>query len=133
MADGTTAIVANPLSAELIVAGALKSLVANGDGTYRCFPDIAPELTARPYITYTAVGGQSTNYLNEAGTLQNARIQVNVWADDRATAIRVMQGAIAALSGPPINATSIGAPVSSYETDTKLRGSRLDFSIWFTP
>ncbi|MBJ9687516.1 DUF3168 domain-containing protein [Burkholderia vietnamiensis] len=133
MGDPSGSIVANPLSAELIVVGALKSLVANGDGTHRCFPDVAPQLTARPYITYIAAGGQSTNYLDDTVALQNSRIQVSVWADDRASAGRLMQSVIGALTGEPINATSIGAPVGVYESDTKLRGSRLDFSIWFTP
>ena len=91
-------------------------------------------MVARPYITFQAVGGQSPNYLsNTVNAQQNARMQVNVWADDRATANSLIQSAIAALAPPPLNATNIGAPVSSYETDTKLYGSRQDFSIWFTP
>lgn len=121
-------------SAEAIVFDALKGLVANGDGTYRCYPDVAPDMVVRPYITYQAVGGQSANYLkNNVAAQQNARVQVNVWADDRAMAIALMQQVIGALTPPPINATNIGAPVSSREPDTKLYGSRLDFSIWFNP
>lgn len=115
-------------SAEAIVYGATKALV---DG--RCYPDVAPQNTPRPYLTYQAVGGQSPNYLNNTVALQNARVQVNVWADSRSAAISTMQAAIAALSGDPIRATTIGAPVSTYEPDTKLYGSREDFSIWFTP
>jgi hypothetical protein len=116
-------------SAEAIVYGALRSLVSD-----RCYPDVAPAGVARPYITYQAVGGQSANYLNNTvAAQQNARVQVNVWADDRLTAIGLMQSAIVALTPPPINATNIGAPVSTWEPDTKLYGSRLDFSVWFTP
>ncbi|MFP3564694.1 DUF3168 domain-containing protein [Paraburkholderia sp. SIMBA_030] len=133
MADSAGAISVNALSAELIVLNALKSLVANTDGTFRCYPDVAPSGSLRPYFTYQAVGGQSTNYLSNTVALQNARVQVNAWADDRAPAIRLIQSAIDALTVAPINATSIGAPVSVYEPDTKLYGSRLDFSIWFTP
>ena len=113
-------------SGEAIVYGAVKALV---DG--RCYPDVAPATTPRPYVTYQAVGGQSTNYMSDTDNLQNARMQVNVWADSRTTALAVMQSIIAALCGDPINATSIGAPVSAYEVDTKLYGSRLDFSIWW--
>ncbi|MGY6256543.1 DUF3168 domain-containing protein [Paraburkholderia caledonica] len=115
-------------SAEAIVFGALRGLVAD-----RCYPDVAPANVARPYITYQAVGGQSPNYLNNTVDLQNARMQVNVWADTRSAATAVMQSAIAALSGAPIRATTLGAPVSTYEPDTKLYGSREDFSIWFYP
>lgn len=115
-------------SAEAIVAGAIKALVGG-----RCYPDVAPANTVRPYATYQAVGGQSPNYLSNTVALQNARMQVNVWADSRASALAVMQSVIAALSGDPVKATTIGAPVSTYEADTKLYGSREDFSIWFTP
>jgi hypothetical protein len=120
-------------SAEAIVSAALKALVSNGDGTFRCYPDVAPAGALRPYITYQAVGGQSPNYLSNTVDLQNARMQVNVWADTRGVATNLMQSAIAALTGAPIRATNIGAPVSTYEPDTKLYGSREDFSIWFYP
>jgi hypothetical protein len=120
-------------SAEAIVFNALKALVANGDGTFRIYPDVAPAGALRPYITYQAVGGQSPNYLSNTVDLQNARMQVNVWADERGVATNLMQSAIAALTGAPIRATNIGAPVSTYEPDTKLYGSREDFSIWFYP
>ena len=39
----------------------------------------------------------------------------------------------AILSGAPILATSIGAPVDDYEGDTRRYGQRLDFSIWYSP
>lgn len=120
-------------SAETIVFGALKALVPNGDGTFRVYPDVAPAGALRPYITYQAVGGQSPNYLSSTVDLQNARMQLNVWADTRAAATTLMQSVIPALTGPGIKAVTIGAPVSSYESDTKLYGSRSDFSIWFYP
>lgn len=120
-------------SAEAIVFAALKTLAPNGDGTFRVYPDVAPAGALRPYITYQAVGGQSPNYLSNTVALQNARMQINVWADTRSVARALMQSVIDALTPAPIMATTIGAPVSSYEADTKLYGSRSDFSIWFTP
>lgn len=120
-------------SAEAIVFAGVKALVPNGDGTFRVYPDVAPAGALRPYITYQAVGGQSPNYLNNTVDLQNARMQVNVWADTRSAATALMQSVITALSGSTIKATTIGAPVSTYEPDTKLYGSREDFSIWFYP
>lgn len=120
-------------SAEAIAVGALGPLVANGDGSFRFYPDVAPASAVRPYIVYQAAGGKSANYLNDTvSAQQNSRLQVAVWADDRITANSLMQSVIAALSVPPINATSIGAPVSAFEFDTRAYGSRLDFSIWFT-
>jgi hypothetical protein len=113
-------------SAEAIVYGALRGLVGN-----RCYPDVAPAGVAKPFVVYQAVGGQSTNYLSNTDNLQNARIQICVWADDRLTAVNVMQSVIDTLTPAPIFATSIGASVSTWEPDTKLYGSRLDFSIWW--
>lgn len=113
-------------SAEAIVYGALQSL-ASGN----VYPDVAPGGVVAPFIVYQAVGGQSTNYLSNTDNLQNARVQVAVWANDRLTAVALMQSVISALSGSPIYGVSIGAPVSTWEFDTKLYGSRLDFSIWW--
>lgn len=117
-----------PNSAELIVSSAVKSLV-NG----RCFPDVAPAGTPRPYITFQAAGGKSQNYLADGVSQRNSRQQITVWAADRITASGLMESVTTVLTGAPIFATNIGAPVSVYEADTKLYGSRLDFSIWFTP
>lgn len=120
-------------SAESTVFAAIKALVPNGDGTFRVYPDVAPAVVLHPYITYQAAGGQSPNYLSNTVDLQNARMQLNVWADSRSAATALMQSVISALTGQAVKATTIGAPVSSYEPDTKLYGSRQDFSIWFTP
>lgn len=121
-------------TAESIVFGAISGLVSSGGGTFRCFPDVAPASTIRPYITYQAVGGQSPNYLNNTVDIQNARMQINVWADTRAAASILIQSVIGILTNPAtIKGTSIGAPVSTYEPDTKLYGSRSDFSIWYYP
>lgn len=113
-------------SAESIVYGAIWTLASG-----RVYPDEAPLATVRPFIVYQAVGGQSTNYLSNTDNLQNARMQISVWADDRITAGNIMQSVIDALTPAPIFAVTIGAPVSTWEFDTKLYGSRLDFSIWW--
>ena len=116
-------------SAHAIVSAALKELVGG-----RCFPCQAPEGAARPFIVYQGVGGQSANYVgNTVSGQKNARMQVTVWADTEQAAIDVMQQADAILSGAPIIATSIGAPVDDYEGDTRRYGQRLDFSIWYSP
>lgn len=116
------------------IASALKGIVPNGDGSsYRVFPDIAPAGTATPYITYQATGGQAPNTLDGAANLMNVRMQVNVWASTRRAATQIMTSVIAALCADGIDAVPIGAPVSDYEFDTQLYGSRLDFSIWYLP
>lgn len=115
-------------SGELIVATALANIIPG-----RVYPDIAPANAVRPYITYQQAGGQSPNIMNGGIGIQNSRMQVNVWAESRAAAGPIMQNIIAALSTDAVKASTIGAPVSIYEPDTKLYGSRSDFSIWYYP
>lgn len=112
-------------SAESTVAAAL------GGTGIKFFPDVAPTGTPGPYLTYQAVGGQDVNDMSGPADLENARMQINAWATTRAgatAAMRTARAAMVAAGGLPI-----GAPVSTYEKDTKLYGSRLDFSLWFKP
>jgi len=114
------------MSVESSIFNALKGLVSN-----RVFPDIAPELTARPYITYQQVGGLAVNFLDPTVPgKKRSRFQINVWGDTRAQvatlAGQVEDGLRAVTALQP---TVEGAPVASYEPDTKLRGSMQDFSF----
>lgn len=112
-------------SAEAIVVAALAGLGV------KVYPDVAPLGAAAPYLTYQAVGGQDVNDLSGAADLENARMQINAWALTRGAALSTMRAARTALVAS--GALPIGAAVSNYESDTKLYGSRLDFSIWFKP
>ncbi|MDR5801201.1 DUF3168 domain-containing protein [Caballeronia sp. LZ001] len=114
-------------SAESIVYTATRGLVAD-----RVYPDVAPASVAKPYITYQAVGGVDETTFDGLNEQQNQRMQVNVWATTRAAAGALMQQVLQALTAAPVRGTPIGSPVSEYEDDTKLYGSRLDISIWFT-
>lgn len=120
-------------SAESIVTAALKPLVMNADGSHRCYPDIAPASVIKPYITYQAVGGQDGTTFDGMNMQQNVRMQINVWSESRDATAALMRQVLQTLTPAPIRGTPIGAAASVYEDDTKLRGSRLDFSIWFTP
>jgi hypothetical protein len=110
-----------------ILHGALAQF-ANG----RVFPDIAPEGTDRPYITYQAAGGKPINFV-ERGVpgKKNARIQINVWADTRLEAQTLgdqIENALRELSA--LQTTVLSNAVAVYEPDTKLKGSMQDFSFW---
>lgn len=108
---------------------ALKGLVAN-----RVYPDVAPDLTVRPYIVFQQVGGSAINFLDSTvPSKKNMRMQVSVWADTRTAAAglsRQVEDALRAVA--PLQTTVLGAPVATYEADTKLRGTRQDFSFYFT-
>jgi hypothetical protein len=115
------------MNIEATVYAALQGLVSG-----RVYPDVAPEATLRPYLTYQKIGGSSVNFLDQAPPgASNARIQVNVWADTRGSAAalaRIVEDTLRA--APGLQMTVEGGPVSVYEPDTRLRGSMQDFSFW---
>lgn len=116
------------MNVDVQIKSALASLV--GD---RVYPDVAPEGTLRPYLTYQQTGGDALNYL-EGGVpgKRNARIQVNAWADTRLAASELSEQAEDALRlAASLQAKVLGARVSIYEEDTKLRGARQAFSVWY--
>jgi len=96
------------------------------------FPDVAPAKTPAPWITYQAVGGQDfTGLDNELADVENARVQISVWAKTRKEAAQLMRQVKQSLVNPRIKAVPIGGPVSSFESDTLLYGASLDFSITY--
>lgn len=116
------------MSLESEIFDALKGFVAN-----RVYPDVAPELATRPYITYQAVGGAGLNFVDPTvPSKKNARMQINVWADTRgaaSTLARQVEDALRVVTS--LQTTVLGAAVSVYEPETKLKGTHQDFSFWF--
>ena len=113
-------------SAESVTFGAIKALAGG-----RVCPDVAPAGAALPRIVYRSVGGVDETTVDGSDTLQNSRMQVAVWAESRAEASTLIKQVRAALTAEPVLGVPIGAPVSVYEDDTKLYGSRQDYSIWY--
>jgi len=98
----------------------------------RVFPDVAPLGTARPFITYQAVGGAPVNFLTgDQPGKQFVRMQVNVWADTRIEAselgAQVEQAMRAAIELHVEVAT--GRVATSDET-TNYRGTMQDFTLF---
>ena len=98
----------------------------------RTYPDVAPTTTVRPYVTYQQIGGAAVNMLDRwVPNKRNARVQVNVWADTRASAVTTMQAIEDAIrmsvlfQGEPES-----APLSDYDHDMLVYGSAQDFTIW---
>jgi hypothetical protein len=115
------------MSVDAEIFAALSSLAGG-----RIFPDIAPEGTPLPYVTFQQVGGDAVNYLDgSAPGKRNARIQVNVWAETRSSASQLsdqVEDAMRAAHG--LQTEVLGARASLYES-AKLRGARQDFSVWY--
>jgi hypothetical protein len=115
------------MSLESLIFDALKGLVSN-----RVYPDLAPEGEPPPYIVYQQVGGNPTNFTEGTSpALKNGRVQVAVWSTTRVQASTLMDQAAAALRATTaLNTTVLYEKVSDYDSDTKLRGARQDFSFW---
>jgi hypothetical protein len=99
----------------------------------RCFPDFAPEMTARPYITYQVVGGQPISFIDGAiPDHEFSRVQVNVWADTRIEASdlgRAVEHALRAAT--ELQTDVVTGRFATYDETTQYRGTMQDF-IFFT-
>lgn len=98
----------------------------------RMYPDVAPEGTALPYITYQQIGGQGVNFLDPTvPSKKNARVQINVWAGTRLAAANLARSIEDTLRGAAsLQVSVLGALTALHEPDTGLYGTRQDFSIW---
>lgn len=116
------------MTTEATLTATLAPLVATGS----VYPDLAPIGAVRPYITYQQVGGETVAFLERAmPSKKNGRYQVNVWADTRADAAAIiLQAETALVTNTAFQASALGAPIATFEPDTKLYGAMQDFSIW---
>lgn len=98
----------------------------------RSFPDFAPTTTTRPYVTYQQIGGAVVNYLSrEVPNKRNARMQINVWADTRASAVTTMNAIEDAVRASTLfQASPESAMTASFDADFPVYSARQDFTIW---
>jgi len=98
----------------------------------RVFPDVAPEKTETPYITYQAVGGAPVNFLSgDQPDKQPVRMQVNCWASTRIEAselgAQVEQAMRAAIA---LQVEVDSSRVATFDETTNYRGTMQDFQIF---
>jgi hypothetical protein len=98
----------------------------------RVSPDFASVATQRPYVTFQQIGGEAPTYIdNTVPWIENAAVQVNVWANSRIEAKALMKQIEAALiTATTVQARPVSACVSDFDADIPVYGSRQDFSIW---
>lgn len=98
----------------------------------RTFPDFAPTNTARPYVTYQFIGGESINYTDK--TLPNARnamVQVNVWANTRKSANETIRQIEDALRLSTLfSASPMSEPMHGFDADMPVYSAIQDFTVW---
>lgn len=116
------------MSFEPALVTALSALVGG-----RAYADLAPQDTPYPFITYQQIGGVPTNTLAGNSDGQNARVQVNAWAQTREQANTLMRSIEIVVTAEPFRAVSLGSLVAEYNAPTRGRGARQDFSFWYRP
>jgi len=105
---------------EKAVYQALKSV------TSKVTPLMLPQNTTYPAITYFNVTPVPINHLKGESTTQNARIQVDIWAESYTEVKSLYLQVKTAMSAISL---FIGAN-EVYEDKTKLYRLSLDFSVW---
>lgn len=99
----------------------------------RVYPDVAPEGTARPYITWQGIGGVTARYIDgTAADKRNTLMQVNVWSGTRLEALTLIRAVEDALCASAFSVIPHGEPLSTYEPDVALYGCIQRFEIWCT-
>lgn len=98
----------------------------------RVYPDITPDNATFPLIVYQQVGGTAYEYADKTvPATDNARMQIWVWSKTRLEADDLARQARIALVGSSLTVQTIGAPVSTYDSNVKLYGSRTDYGIFY--
>mgnify|MGYP002777216211 CR=1 FL=1 len=115
------------MTVEANLFGSVQGLVSG-----RCYPDEAPATATPPYIVYQQVGGEAPTFLENAlPSKENGRFQFTVWAQTRIQAKAISKQIEAALvADTDFQARPLGSPIAVIDEDTKLRGSRQDFTVW---
>ena len=139
MPSATTTTLENAVVTLLNTAPGVTGLATGG-----IFPDVAPQDTIFPWLVYTVVSDNCYEYMGGDSGINEARVQIDVYA-----MTSVLRGAIAnllksALDGL-ISVVSSGVAISSMflkdnkrsfenpknESDTKIYRSMMEFTIWY--
>lgn len=102
----------------------------------RVYPDVAPAGTARPYVTYSGIGGKPLRWLdNTAADKRHTIMQINVWSSTRLETMALIRSIEEALcASSTLTAMPMDEPYSTYEEDAEppIYGANQDFSIYST-
>lgn len=97
----------------------------------RVYPDVAPEGSALPYITWQQIGGDVIRPVDGLPDKRNAYIQVNCWAATRADAnAMALQVEAALVAATAFQARPMAALMAAFDEGTEYRGAMQDFTIW---
>ena len=96
----------------------------------RIYPVVLPEGVSYPAVRYQRIGGGPLQHTGGDSGLENARIQIDVWAKRYAQAKDTAEQVRAAIrTATAFKAVSV-AEVDGYEDDTRTFRVTLDYSLW---
>jgi len=97
----------------------------------RVYPDMAPNSTTLPYVTWNQLGGVSIKPLGkDVPNRRLAVIQVSVWSKTRAEANSIMLQIDSAMrQATAFNAQAESEMQTVVDADTEYRGAMQDFRI----
>ena len=113
------------MSIELDIQTLLGALVSG-----RCYPLVAPDPVAKPYITFQVISDNELVVLDGPNGTVNKRVQVNTWAKTYGEAKTLNQSVKDAMKAASFVNIPLPSGGDQYEPDTQLYGEITDFSVW---
>lgn len=92
-------------------------------------PMLAPQNAALPYVTYQRVANSVNNVLSGPPSIDNTRIQLDVWAASYPDAQALAQSITAAMQQWAVQNVLLTS-YDLYEQDVQVFRVLLEFSIW---
>ena len=111
-----------PIYTTLIASSALTAIVGQ-----RIYMDNAPQGVAKPYVTWTYVGGRTSPFLGDVPGIDNQVCMFDIWSEN-ATQRDAIYAAMIAVLDPVAN--MLAQPMSGWEFETKLFRLTFDYSFW---
>jgi hypothetical protein len=103
----------------------------------KCYPSIAPDHTTPPYLVYTRVASTPENTLADGQPIQQARLQIDIYAQGYAAAQALAGQVEAAMIGlnnaapaPDGRGVVMLLELDEFEADLKYHRIIHDYSIW---
>jgi Protein of unknown function (DUF3168) len=131
------AAIEEALFAILAADGTVKGLLANPDGSVRIYPELMPEETPYPALSYFRVSGARFPAYDGSILLAHPRFQFDVWANDSLSARQVagavrqaLQGYKGTAAGVVIAGAFIRDEHSAYEHETRSFRHAVDFEVF---
>lgn len=135
-----TELVVRILEEDPAVAAALRA-----GAVVKVFDGVAPQGTARPYVTVRTIGDPSTHHQGGVSAIRNPLTQVDLWADDAAQRRRVgkllrarLDGFQGNVSTARVQRITVEVDVPTEEPRADAAGSftfrrRMDVAVWYVP